>query len=132
VVDECQAAGVQAHLAEPADVAGLKGRRQHPKTDRLDARHLRELLEAGKLPECWVPPHHVLEIRAKVRLYKDLLEERSGWQQRVHATLFHLGAPAQARRLDSDPARLARLDALSPATRQATSVALRKRCRASH
>ena len=125
VVEECQAAGVGAHLAEPADVAGLKGRRQHAKTDRLDARHLRELLEAGNLPECWVPPYHVLEIRAKVRLYKDLLEERSGWQQRVHATLFHLGAPAQTRRLDADPARLARLDALSPATRQATMVALR-------
>jgi transposase len=125
VVEECQAAGVRAHLAEPADVAGLKGRRQHAKTDRLDAKHLRELLEAEKLPECWIPPGHVLEIRAKVRLYKDLLEERAGWQQRVHATLFHLGAPAQTPLLGSDPERLTRLDALSPATRQATAVALR-------
>lgn len=124
VVEECQAAGVHAHLAEPADVAGLKGRRQHAKTDRLDARHLRELLEAGKLPECWIPPHHMLEVRAKVRLYKDLLEERGGWQQRVHATLFHLGAPAQPH-IGPDPDRLVRLQALSPATRQATVVALR-------
>jgi len=125
VVEECQTAGVRAHLAEPADVAGLKGRRQHAKTDRLDARHLRELLEAGKLPECWIPPGHLLEVRAKVRLYKDLLEERSGWQQRVHATLFHLGVPAQTRLFDGDPGGLARLEALSPATRQATAVALR-------
>jgi transposase len=125
VVEECRAAGVRAHLAEPADVAGLKGRRQHAKTDRLDARHLRELLEAGKLPECWIPPHHVLEIRAKVRLYKDLLEERGGWQQRIHATLFHLGAPAQPDLLGSDPDRLARLEALTQATRQTTMVALR-------
>jgi transposase len=125
VVEECRAAGVHAHLAEPAEVAGLKGRRQHAKTDRLDARHLRELLEAGKLPECWIPPHHVLEIRAKVRLYKDLLEERGGWQQRIHATLFHLGAPAQPDLLGSDPDRLARLEALTPATRQTTMVALR-------
>ena len=35
VVEECQATGVRAHLAEPADVAGLKGRRQHAKTDLL-------------------------------------------------------------------------------------------------
>jgi len=125
IVEECHAVGVRAHLAEPADVAGLKGRRQHAKTDRLDARHLRELLEAGTLPECWIPPEHVLEIRAKVRLYKDLLEERGGWQQRIHATLFHLGAPAQPNLLGSDPGRLARLEALSPATRQATAVALR-------
>jgi hypothetical protein len=41
----------------------LKGRRQHAKTDRLDARHLRELLEDGKLPECWIPPRQVLEMR---------------------------------------------------------------------
>jgi len=125
VVEECQTAGVRAHLAEPAEVAGLKGRRQHAKTDRLDARHLRELLEAGKLPECWIPPGHLLEVRAKVRLYKDLLEERCGWQQRVHATLFHLGVPAQTRLFDCDPGGLARLEALSPATRQTTAVALR-------
>jgi hypothetical protein len=36
-------------------------------------------------------PAHVLEARAWVRLYKDLLEERTSWQQRVHATLFHRG-----------------------------------------
>ena len=125
VVEECQAAGVHAHLAEPADVAGLKGRRQHAKTDRFDARHLRELLEAGNLPECWIPPQHVLEVRAKVRLYKDLLEERGGWQQRIHATLFHLGAPVQPDLLGPDPDRLVRLAALSPATRQTTVVALR-------
>ena len=51
------------------------------------------------------------EIHAKVRLYKDLLEKRAGWQQRVHATLFHLGAPAQTPLLGSDPERLTRLDA---------------------
>jgi hypothetical protein len=95
-------AGVRAHLAEPDDVAGWKRRRQHAKTDRLDARHLRELLETGKLPEGWIPPGHVLEIRAKVRPYKDLLEERSRWQQRVHATLY-LGAPAQTGLLEFDP-----------------------------
>lgn len=31
---------------------------------------------AGDLPECWIPPQHVLEARAVVRLYKDLLDER--------------------------------------------------------
>src|SRR4249919_1646704 len=122
VVEECAQVGARAHLAEPADVAGLKGRRQHAKTDRLDARHLRELLETGNLPECWIPPGHVLETRAKVRLYKDLLEERCGWQQRIHATLFHLGAPRQLDLLSGDPARLVRLEALTPATRQATTV----------
>ena len=84
-----------AHLAEPAEVAGLRGRRRHAKTDRIDARHLRDLLLEGRLPECWIPPQVVLETRAKVRLYKDLADQRTGWQQRMPATLYHLGAPAQ-------------------------------------
>jgi hypothetical protein len=50
---------------------------------------------------------------------------RGGWEQRIHATLFHLGAPAQPDLLGSDPGRQARLEDLSPATRQVTAVALR-------
>ncbi len=46
-----------------------------------------------------------------------------GWLQRIHATLFHLGAPAQPQ-LVRDPDRLARLEGLSPVTRQTTAVAL--------
>jgi transposase len=36
----------------------------------------------------------VLDARVLVRLYKDLVDERTGWLQRVHATLFHHGVPA--------------------------------------
>jgi transposase len=124
VVEECQAAGVVAHLAEPADVAALRGRRKHAKTDRLDAQHLRDLLLDGRLPECWIPPRLVLETRAKVRLYKDLSDQRTGWQQRIHATLYHLGAPVQRNLLVGDRDRLARIVGLSPAARQAITVAL--------
>jgi transposase len=124
VIEECQAAGVVAHLAEPAEVAGLRGRRRHAKTDRIDARHLRDLLLDGRLPECWIPPQLVLETRAKVRLYKDLADQRTGWQQRMHATLYHLGAPAQRDLLAGDRDRLARIEGLSPAARQAITVAL--------
>jgi transposase len=125
VVEECQAAGVRVHLAEPADVAGLKGRRQHAKTDRADAKHLRELLEAGKLPESWIPPVLVREMRAKVRLYKDLLDDRGGWQQRIAAVLYHHGAPARAGRLPGDRQWLDEEQALSPSGRQAITVAWR-------
>ena len=124
VIEECQAAGVVAHLAEPAEVAALRGRRRHAKTDRIDARHLRDLLLEGRLPECWIPPQVVLETRAKVRLYKDLADQRTGWQQRMHATLYHLGAPAQRDLLAGDRDRLTRIEGLSPAARQAITVAL--------
>jgi transposase len=125
VVEEGQRVGARVHLAEPADTAGLRGRRRHPKTDRLDARHLRELLESGRLPESWIPPAQVLEIRAKVRLYKDLLDERTAWQQRIHATQYHHGAARQEALLRGDRARLGECTALSPSGRQAIEVALR-------
>jgi transposase len=93
VVEEMRRAGVQAHLAEPADTATQRGRKKRAKTDRADARLLRELLAGGRLPESWAPPAHVLEVRTLGRLYVALMDERRAWQQRVHAQLFHQGVP---------------------------------------
>jgi transposase len=94
VVEELQRAGVEAHLAEPADTAAARGRKRHAKTDKTDARLLRDLLVQGRLPECWIPPAHVLECRALLQLYHDLRGAHTAWVQRIHAVLFHLGAPA--------------------------------------
>ena len=63
VVEEIAAAGFEAHLAEPADTQAARGRKRHAKTDRSDARMLRELLQSGELPESWIPPTDVLEWR---------------------------------------------------------------------
>ena len=94
VVEELAAAGAMAHLAEPADTAFARGRKRHAKTDKTDCRHLRMLLAEGRLPECWIPPGHILECRALLELYHDLRAEHTAWAQRIHAVLFHQGAPA--------------------------------------
>src|SRR3954447_4746286 len=60
VVEELQRAGIQPHLAEPADTAAARGPKRRAKTDRTDARRLRELLAAERLPESWIPPEQVL------------------------------------------------------------------------
>ena len=86
------------HLAEPADTAAARGRKQRAKTDRTDARHLRQLLAEGRLPECWVPPGQILECRALLELYHDLRAEHTAWLQRIHAVFFHQGAPALGER----------------------------------
>ncbi len=78
--EELLAAGITPHLAEPADTAALRGKKRHAKMDKADGRHLRTHLLAGDLWECWIPPAHVLEARALVWLYKDLLDERGAWQ----------------------------------------------------
>jgi transposase len=94
VTEELTAAGVAAHLAEPADTAAARGRKRHAKTDKTDSRHLRMLLAEGRLPECWIPPGHILECRALLETYHDLRAEHTAWVQRIHAVLFHQGAPA--------------------------------------
>lgn len=93
VVEELDRAGVRPHLAEPADTAALRGRRRHAKTDRADAQHLRQLLTDGRLPECWIPPQHIVEARALLETYRDVRVEHTAWVQRIHAVLFHHGAP---------------------------------------
>ena len=47
VVEELRAVGARVHLAEPAETSALRGNKKRPKTDRADARHLRELLMIG-------------------------------------------------------------------------------------
>ncbi|MGH2456644.1 MAG: IS110 family transposase [Candidatus Limnocylindria bacterium] len=123
VVEELARAGVEPHLAEPADTATLRGRKKRPKTDRADARLLRELLHQGRLPESWIPPTHVLEVRTLGRTYVDLMDERRAWQQRIHAQLFHQGAPPAGSLLTRGGQ--AALDAaeVSPAGRHAIETA---------
>jgi len=94
VVEELERAGAGAVLAEPADTRALRGPKRRAKTDRADARHLRELLERDAVPESWIPPVHLQELRTLIRLRQSLADERHVWLQRVHAQLFHQGAPA--------------------------------------
>ena len=44
VADEFQRVGASVHLAEPAETAAMRGNKRRAKTDRADARHIRELL----------------------------------------------------------------------------------------
>src|SRR3712207_4680084 len=96
VVEELRRAGIEAHLAEPADTAAARDPKRRAKTDRTDARHLRELLAGGRLPESWIPPEQVLEMRARLELFKDLREEHIAWVQRIHAILLP-GRPGDRR-----------------------------------
>jgi transposase len=128
VAEELRKAGVQPHLAEPADTAALRGPKRRAKTDKADAKHLRELLAAGRLPECYIPPEQVLEWRAMLELYSDLRVAHTGWVQRIHATCFHQGTAAlgDAGVVRGSQARLDQIVAeqLSPAGRLQVNTAL--------
>jgi hypothetical protein len=54
VVEELRSIGADVHLAEPAETAARRGNKKRAKSDRADARHLRELLMIARLPESWI------------------------------------------------------------------------------
>src|SRR5947207_9905391 len=91
VVEEIERAGHTAHLADPAETAAKRGRKRRAKTDNADCDLQLRLLLAGELPESWIPPVHILELRTRVRMRKTLIDQRTAWQQRIQAQLFHQG-----------------------------------------
>jgi hypothetical protein len=124
VVEELQRAGVEAHLAEPAETSAARGPKKRAKTDRIDARLLRDLLLQERLPASYIPPEHMLEVRTLGRLYHSLGADRRAWLQRIQAQLFHQGVPPVADLLTQ--AGRARIEAAqrSAAARLSVSTAL--------
>ena len=96
---ELVARGFEVRLAEPVQARGLLGRRRSAKTDRLDARWLARLLAKEMLPESWIPPAEIQQLRDRTRLRKALAEDRRRWGQRLHAYLMHEGWPCAKTRL---------------------------------
>ncbi|MGZ6576641.1 MAG: IS110 family RNA-guided transposase [Solirubrobacteraceae bacterium] len=102
VVEELRRVGAVVHLAEPAETAALRGNKKRAKHDRADARHLRQLLMINRLPESWIPPDHILDLRARVRLHHTLNEQRAEWQQRIQSVLYHHGCPKRGDLINRD------------------------------
>jgi transposase len=91
--------GFDVRLAEPVQARGLLGRRRSAKTDRLDARWLARLLAKEMLPESWIPPAEIQQLRDRTRLRKALADDRRRWALRLHAFLAHEGWPCARSRL---------------------------------
>jgi transposase len=124
VVEEIGAVGGRAHLAEPAQTSALRGPKKRAKSDRADARHLRELLMLGRLPESWIPPDHLLDLRARVRLRHTLSEQRGECQQRIQAVLYHHGLAQRRDLLTRENRAWVEQAALPETAREQVTVAL--------
>jgi transposase len=82
-------AGARVHLAHPLGVKGFAYRRV--KNDVRDASDLADLLRMGRLPEAWIAPPEVRELREAVRHRAKLVALRSGLKAQVHAVLAKQG-----------------------------------------
>jgi transposase len=124
VVEEARRFGAGVHLAEPAETAGLRGPKKRAKNDRADARHLRELLIIKRLPESWIPPDYILDLRARVRLRHSLSEQRSEWQQRIQAVLYHHGCSPRRQLMVGDGREWLASQPLPEVAREQVTVAV--------
>jgi len=87
--DLLQACGATVHLAHPLGVKMFAY--QRVKTDARDAANLGDLLRMGRLPEAWLAPPAVRELRELVRYRAKLVALRSGLKAQVHAVLAKQG-----------------------------------------
>ncbi len=77
-----------------------------------------------RLPESWIPPDHILDLRARVRLRHTLSEQGSEWQQRIQATLYHHGCPQRRQLMVGDGREWLAAQPLPAAAREQVAVAL--------
>jgi transposase len=87
--DALAEAGAEVHLAHPLGVKAFSHRRV--KNDELDARDLADLLRMGRLPEAWIAPPEIRELREVTRYRQKLVHTRTSCKDQVHGVLAKLG-----------------------------------------
>ena len=87
--DVLEAAGAEVHLAHPLGVKAFSYRRV--KNDERDAADLADLLRMGRLPEAWIAPQEIRELREITRYRHKLVKLRTSCKDQVHGVLAKLG-----------------------------------------
>jgi len=125
VARELQGRGFDVRLCDPGQANALRGAKRRAKTDRIDAAWLALLLAKELLPQCWLPPADIQQLRDLTRLRLALARDRMRWAQRLHALLVHEGFPcARGRLITQDGQRWAATLPLPVATRANVAVML--------
>jgi transposase len=87
-VDVLQELGATVHLANPN---ALNWGERRVKNDVVDATDLADMLRLGRLPEAWIAPPALRELRELVRYRAKLVQLRSGLKAQVHAVMANEG-----------------------------------------
>jgi transposase len=89
LMSELEQAGLDAHLVDPQEAK--KRMRGRNKTDQLDAQGLAYLLYEKRLPEVWIPPAKVLDLRGLMRSRLALRTYQGALKCRVLAAVNRYG-----------------------------------------
>jgi transposase len=61
------------------------------KTDKIDAVTLANLLRGGYIPESYIPPRHIMDLREMMRYRGSLVRARTSVKNKIHAILLMKG-----------------------------------------
>ena len=86
IIGEC---GARLHLAHPLGIKAFAY--QRVKKDESDARLLADLLRMGRLPEAWIAPPAIRELRELVRYRHKVVEARANAKAQIHGVLAKQG-----------------------------------------
>src|SRR5207245_3671097 len=86
--DLLQDLGATVHLAAPKS---LNWGDRRVKNDVKDATDLADMLRLHRLPEAWIAPPAIRELRELVRYRAKLVQLRSGLKAQVHAAMAKEG-----------------------------------------
>lgn len=96
LADQLTDAGFDVHLAHPLRTRAIAAARV--KTDAVDARTLAHLLRSDLLPEAWIAPAELRDLRDLLRHRHALVGLRTSLKNRVHALLARQGILPEQRR----------------------------------
>jgi transposase len=124
-VDALSAARFEVHLAHPYGMKAMR-KRKRVKTDSRDAYELANLLRLGSLPEAYIAPPDLRELRELVRHRRQLVKLATSVKAGVRALLAKHNIRLPATDLDGDAAT-GMMDALQLPGAYATRLAGQRR-----
>jgi transposase len=89
VYEIIEAKGIPVKLAHPLKERAIA--EASVKTDKVDARTLARLLRLDMVPESYVPPKDIRNLRWLTRLRSYLTQTSTGFKNRIHADLLARG-----------------------------------------
>ena len=124
-VDTLLAAKFDVHLAHPYGMKALR-KRKRVKTDSADAYELARLMRLGSLPEAYIAPKDLRELRELVRHRQQLVKLSTSLKAGARALLAKHNVKVPARQLEGQTA-IAVMDSLDLPGTYATRLAAQRR-----
>jgi transposase len=124
-VDALQAAKLDVHLAHPYGMKKMR-KTKRVKTDQADAYELANLLRLGSLPEAWIAPVELRELRELVRHRQRLVKASTSVKSGIRGLLAKHGIRLEVSHLEG-PSGRALLDTLELPALSASRLASQQR-----